>query len=73
MCSLGYQPVWTIASTDPLFTECIRYTQLWSYTICVIDEGVLHHPEKMDFVANVLAQVIDSDYDGEPDDKNINT
>lgn len=56
--------VFNNAQADPLFSECKKYTMLWSFTICIIDEDVLLHPEKIDHVANVLAQIIDSDYDG---------
>ena len=69
----GWTPTWSNGSsaTDMVFSLCKTYTQLWSYSICVIDDGVEYYTEAKDYVANVVAQIIDSDYDGQPDDSAI--
>lgn len=53
----GWAPTWTKGSdaSDPVFSLCKTYTQLWSYSICVIDDGVEYYTEAKKYVANVLA------------------
>lgn len=42
-----WAPTWTkgSAATDEVFSLCKSYTQLWSYSICVIDDGVEYYTE----------------------------
>ena len=55
-------------ATDDYYKRCHAYLQFWSYSICVLAPDWENNLTKIDHVANVFMQLIDSDADMLADD-----
>ena len=66
-----FSPVWDLPSPSGNLHQCARVTSVFGVRICVTNAAWASAPSKCDHVANVLAELLDNDEDGAPDDPTV--